>query len=324
MDKNKKLLQMCGIIVGVLVCVALITLLISSITKHNSRIRSITHITPTEAPPLATQTEVSPRQVDQRVEDETRASSIHAQFRARYITEIRAAFAEEKPVESATPWKNGVRGLGRLPIFDEICHGLDRFDDMERAFRVMSDKYEPITWEELEIEAGGAGKMYRDIGINTAKLLIKLFEIPRGERKLVSPCSEGKGSWSFADEEVVGNRIVGILDEIHAGASDVGMTSGELRQLLIRELTMHITELRESVAGITAGTHAHNEVDNCLYTLFMEARTSWNIQFDQLGIFPREHAMIEEKTAANTGSTVWCREEVNLTLPQDSTMGVPH
>ena len=182
-----------------------------------------------------------------RVEDETRAN-IRAQLRETDIARIRDVFTEtnENYYASDTPWKDGVRGLDRPPIFDKICHGLDRFDDMERAYRTMSHADEPITWEELNIEAGDAGSMYWKTGIETAKLLIKMLEIPRGDRKMVRPCSEGKGSWNFAEEEVVGNRIIEILDAIHAGASDVGMTSGELRQLLITELTNHINELREA------------------------------------------------------------------------------
>ena len=256
-----------------------------------------------------------------------------AEIRARRIGEIRTAFGENsEPIPNATPWKDGVRGEERPQIFDEICRGFERFDDMERGFRLMSGSDDPpITWEDVNIEQNDAGKMYWNTGITTAQLIIKIFnDVPRAERRAARPCYEGKASWNFVDERELGGRLINMLDEIHAGANDVGMTSGELRQLLIKELKLHITELREAMAVAVAAVDVESEadsqknVDYCLYELFMEAKTSWNITFDQLGITPREYAMIKEKTAANAAS--WCSEEVNLALPPASPTppSVPH
>lgn len=259
----------------------------------------------------------SSQEIGQRddLEKQNRAI-LYTQIHGQKMREILTAFAQDtEPVESATPWRDGVRDQERPQIFGEVCRGLDRFDNMERAFRLISDKDDPITWDELGIEAGDAGKMYWNTGIKIAKLLIKMLEIPRGKRELVPSCSEGKGQWNFANEKVVGNRIIEILDAVHAGASDVGITSAELRQLLITELTSHINELREAES---AGTATSKDVNDCLYYLLTSIATAWNVSFEKLGVTPQQYAALQKQT----GSRSYCHDEINFSLVKQG--GVPH
>ena len=262
-----------------------------------------------------------PDPAEQRALQEAAQLEQRADIRRKKIIEIRAAFGERHKSTKDDTWIGGIRGQERPQIFDEICEELDRFEGMSRGFLLLSGSYEPpITWENIGIKQEYAGRMYWETGIKTARLIIKMFnDVPRAKRRAARPCYEGKGSWNFVDERGLGGQLIEVLDAIHASASDAGMTSGELRQLLIQELKLHIEELREAVAGITdPEADSQKNVDHCLYILFLEAKTIWNITFDQLGIVPREYAMIKEKTAADaasTGSSGWCSEEVNLTLP---------
>lgn len=231
--------------------------------------------------------------------------------RQQLIASIRETFASTQvpsDEESHTPWRDGIRATERPAIFQMLCEDLDEFREMKRAVETMKDFPYNIGWEELEVKQDGAMKMYKDKGLMTVHLFLKTLDTPRATRKHITSCHQGEGSWNFADELEMFDQIAEILDAVNMSVVEVKVYPSDIRQLLIKELWLHASELED--AAFEGYISREDELD-CLKFLVDNAQDKWNVPVSSLMLAPDTIKALNDR---GNPSSSGCYENINLTL----------
>ncbi|MDP2709539.1 MAG: hypothetical protein Q8O93_05910 [bacterium] len=212
--------------------------------------------------------------------DEKVATVKEAEEKRESIENVKVAFGLENPPEQMPAWVEEVKSGENTKLFVETCRGYRKFYNMSQ-FVHSGD----IDWKKVGIYEQEAAKLFRQTGLETARLLVKIFNLSIGERHEGGSCyMGGEGNFYYFEGGRVMENIIWILNKLKANPDDIGLTSISMRQSMLNDFKRQILYWRNQIATMQA---SQSDGGAILIWTIKEA-LAWNFTPEQLGLKKEE------------------------------------
>jgi len=244
--------------------------------------------------PQVSQAEVNAQKADQDAKkkaEEARVAEEETQKQEQVIRSARIAFGLEKDDSNKDPnWIQEVTEAKGTGPFVEACEG--RFQAINMSRYINPSENNSIYWEKIGIDKKAAEKIFKQTGLKTARLFLKIVTLPIDVRYKAGACGEGEATLDYHEGDRLILEVLDILQDIKSTPKDLNTTSVALRQLALKDFKAQITYWRNQIA--TQQAPRGGDLNGFLFSAVRNA-TEWQFTPDELGLNAEEREGLKKK-----------------------------